>query len=286
MTTIADGLMVPEIWSKLILRNFDDYGVMADCVNTDHEGEIRYAGDTVRIPQLGDVTINTHDDDTPIVYQNINGVEQVLQIDQQDDWGFRITSIEQKQSNIKDLQEKYAARARVALINKKDTFLHSLGFAGVDSANQIGTKAATKDTIYDICLDMYQALADSNAIGADGKADGGKRPWLIVTPAIMKLIKASPEMTHATEKGDSVIRKGTVLSYAGFDVKQTTLVKNDGGFKILAGTKEAITYANQLMDTQTVKDKDYHAIFVSGLNVYGAKVVQPKALASANLTVA
>ena len=145
MTTIAEGFLVPEVWSKLILRNFDDYGVMADCVNTKYEGEIKYSGDTVHIPQLGDITINAHDEDEPIKYQSIDGNELILKVDQEDDWGFRITKKEQKQSNIKDLQEQYAGRARTALVNKKDVFLHTLGFSGVHANNQIGTKAATAE---------------------------------------------------------------------------------------------------------------------------------------------
>lgn len=285
-TTIAEGLMVPEIWSKLILKNFDDYGVMAECINRDYEGEIKYAGDTVRITQLGDITVNTHDDTTPIVYQDVDGTEQVLSIDQKKNWAFVIKDIEQKQANVKDLQTKYSNRARVAITNAKDTFLHTLGFAGVDADNQIGTVAITADNIYEICLDLYQALADSNAINSDGKAEDGKRPFLIVPPAVSKIMKASDYVTHATAKGDETVRKGALFEFAGFDIKQTTLVKNDGGFKILAGTKEAITYADQILKTRAMEDKDYFGIFVSGLYVYGAKVVQPKALASATFTIA
>lgn len=284
--TIKEGLMVPEVWSKLIMRNLDDYGVMADCVNKDHEGEIRYAGDTVRITQLGNVTINTHDDDTAISYEKIKGTEQVLNIDQEKEWGFKISTKDMKQSNVKDLQDRYSKRAKIAITNTKDSALHALGFAGVDAANQVGTVAATKDNIYDTCLDLYQALSDSNAINAAGRGEDGKRPWLVVPPAIVKLMKASPEMTHATSKGDDVIRTGSILQYAGFDVKQSTLIKNDSGFKILCGTTEAITYADQILETKVETSKDYFGIFVAGLYVYGYKVVEGKALASATLTIA
>ena len=289
-TNIADGLMVNEVWSKLIQRNLDDYGVMADCVNRKYEGEIKFSGDTVRIPTLGNITVRTHSDATAITYDTPSGSEQTLLIDQQKEWGFKISKIEMKQANIKELQSRYVERAKVALANNTDTALHALGFAGVDSNNQIGTVAVTKANIYDVCLDLYQALADSNAINASGKGDDGKRPWLVVPPAIVKLMKASDEMTHSTAAADEVIRKGTILQYAGFDVKQSTLVKGTAGsgttsFNILAGTTEAITYARQIIDTEVFKDKDYHGIFVSGLDVYGHKVIQPKALASATLTV-
>ena len=283
--TIAEGLMVPEKWSKLILRNFDDYGVMAECVDKNYQGEIKDSGDTVHITQLGNVKINTHNDDTPIVYEKLKGNDTVLLIDQENDWGFTISTKEMRQANIKDLQTKYSARARIAMVNHKDAYLHNLGYTGVYADNQLGDQALSKDTIYDICLDMYQALADSNAIDANGKAEDGKNPFLIVPPAVVKVMKQVPDVIHATAKDDETLRKGSLFNFAGFDIKQTTLVKNDGGFKVLAGTKEAITYADQIIDTRALEDKDYFGIFVSGLYVYGEKVVQPKAVSSVNLTV-
>lgn len=285
-TNVASGLMVPEIWSKLILRNFDDYGVMADCVNRDHEGEIRYAGDTVRIAKLGDITVNTHSDNTAITYQVPTGEELVLKVDQQKNWGFRITTIEQKQANVKDLQEKYSARARYAITKTKDAYLQTLGLAGVDSGNQLGAETVTKENIYDLCLELFQKLADSNAINDDGKAEDGKRPFLILPPALVRVIKASPEAKNATSMGDETIRKGTIMQFAGFDIKQSTMLKaSEGAYSVLAGTKEGITYADQILETRAMEDKDYFGVFVSGLYVYGAKVVQPKALASAVITI-
>lgn len=283
--TIAQGLMVPEIWSKLILRNFDDYGVMPDCVNKNYEGEIRNGGDTVHITQLGDITINTHDEATPIKYQKVDGKESVLLIDQENDWGFTISTKEMRQANVKDLQGKYSERAKTAIVNHKDKYIFNLGYTGVASGNQLGTVAANADNIYDTCLDLFQALADSNAINSDGLAEDGKRPFLVVPPAVVKLMKKAPEAIHATVEGDKTVRKGALFNFAGFDIKQTTLVKNEEGYKILAGTKEAITYADQIIDTRALEDKDYFGIFVSGLYVYGAKVIQPTALASANLTI-
>lgn len=279
-------LTKPEIWSKLILRNLDDVGVMTECINRDYEGEIKYAGDTVHITQLGDVTVNTHDDDTPINYQTVNGEQQTLEIDQQKNWAFVIKTIEAKQSDIKNLQERFSARARKAIADTKDKFLHTTGFAGVDAGNQLGAETVTKNNIYDLCISLYEKLAASNAIDSNGKAEDGKRPFLILPPALVSVVKLSEQATHSTTLGDETIRKGAIMQYAGFDIKQSTLIKaTSGAYNILAGTKEGITYADQIIETRALEDKDYFGIFVSGLYVYGAKVVQPKALASAVVTI-
>lgn len=283
-------LTKPEIWSKLILRNLDDEGVMADCVNKRYEGEIKYAGDTVHIAQLGNVTINTHDDDRPIVYEKIQGNNQALQIDQQKNWGFNISTIEARQSNIKDLQTRYSGRARYAITNTKDGFLHNLGFTGVAAGNQLGAKTVTKNNIYDFCVALFEKLAAANAINAAGKAEDGKRPWLILPPQLISVVKLSDQATHATSLGDDTVRKGTIMQFAGFDIKQSTAVKGATAagvtsYKILAGTNEGITYADQIIETRAMEDKDFFGIFVSGLYVYGAKVVQPTALTSATVTI-
>lgn len=279
-------LTKPEIWSKRLLENLDDYGVMADCVNRDWEGEIKYAGDTVRITQPGNITLNTHDDDTPIKYETPKGNQLVLTIDQQKDWGFKISTIEQRQSNVKDIQTKYTSRARIAVVNAKDGFMHTTGFAGVDPTNQLGEQTVTKENIYDLCLDLFEKLSDSNAIDSNGKGSDEKRPFLILPPALVKIIKKSEEAKNATTLGDETIRKGTILQYAGFDIKQSTLIKPaTGKYNILAGTKEGITFADQIIETKVETSKDYFGLFVAGLYVYGAKVVQPKALASAVVTV-
>ena len=279
-------LTKPEIWSKLILRNLDDVGVMADCVNKDYQGEIKYAGDTVHIAKLGDVTINTHDDTQPITYQSVDGEAQVLKIDQQKNFGFVIKTIEARQSNIKDLQTKYSGRARFGITQVKDGYLHTLGFAGVDAGNQLGAITVTKNNIYDYLVTLFEKLANTNAINANGRAEDGKRPWLILPPQLISVVKLSDQATHATTAGDDVIRKGAIMQFAGFDIKQSTMLKaSNGAFKILAGTKEGITYADQIVETRAMEDKDYFGTFVSGLYVYGAKVVEPKALASATVTI-
>lgn len=284
-TTVKEGLFRPELWSKLLLRDIMDYGVMADCVNRDWEGEIKNQGDTVHIQAIGDVTVNTHDDETAIQYQELDGETLVLKIDQAKNFAFIVKDIEKVQANIEYMQ-KYTNKAKKQVVNVKDAFLHTLGMAGAYADNQMGTTAITPETIYGVCVDMFTKLSRANAIGNDGLGEDGKRPFLILPPEILAVVRKSDEAKHATTLGDQVIRKGTIMQYAGFDIKQSTNVKNSEGFGILAGTTEGITYAEQITKVESLKDKDYFGDYVRGLYVYGAKVVQPKCLATATFTLA
>ena len=53
----------------------------------------------------------------------------------------------------------------------------------------------------------------------------------------------------------------------------------DGLYYVLAGTNEAITFASQLAKVESLRDKDSFSDLIRGLYLYGAKTVQPKALA-------
>lgn len=281
----SEGLFKPELWSKLLLRVIMDYGVMFDCVNRNWEGEIKNQGDTVHIQAIGDINVSTYSDSTPITYQDPDGDSLTLLIDQQKYFAFKVNDIDKVQSNV-ELMTKYTNKSKKSIVNVKDAYLHSLGMAGAAAANQAGTTAITPETIYGLLTDMFTLLSRSNALDKQGLGEDGKRPFLILPPEVIAVIKKSEEAKNATTLGDQTIRKGAIMQYAGFDIKQATTVKNSSGFAILAGTAEGITYADQITKIESLRDKDSFGDYVRGLYVYGAKVVEPKALATATFTIA
>lgn len=56
-----------------------------------------------------------------------------------------------------------------------------------------------------------------------------------------------------------------------------------GATHVLAGTKNALVYADQILYTETIRREEKFADAVRGLHVYGAKVVKPKELFTAAL---
>ena len=279
---MATNVFKPELWSKLLLRDIMNYGVMLDCVNRNYEGEIKNQGDTVHIQKIGDITINTHDESKAMTHQNIAGTTQVLKIDQAKDFMFLVSDIDKVQANV-ELMTKYTNKAKKNVVNVKDAYLHALGIAA--ATNDLGTKAVTAENIYGVLVDMFAELARANAIGADGKGEDGKRPYIVLPPEVVAVIKKSPEASHATTLGDDTVRKGAIMQYAGFDIKQSTNVGADGTFNILAGTTEGITYAEQITKVESLKDKDYFGDFVRGLYLYGGLAAQPECLVKAVFTV-
>lgn len=282
-------VFVPEYWSKKLGPKLHDCGVMSKCVNRNYEGEIKQAGDKVNIQFIGDITANTYGTSN-IAYQTLAASSKQLEIDQKKYFAFAVDDIAKVQANV-ELTNKYIAEAKKSIELVKDTFLLSKR-ADVDSGNVIAASTPTKSTIYDLFVDLRTKLRNTNAINQAGKAANGKRPWVVVNPAIEKLIILSDEFrARSTQATDKIIREGAVFEFAGFDVLSATNLKSTTAnsttsVEILAGVDEAITYADQITKIECIRDKDKFQDLVRGLYVYGAKTVNGKLLAKATINLA
>jgi hypothetical protein len=282
---IKDGIFTPEVMSKKMLRNLDANSVWKGLVNKNWEGEIKEAGDTVIINQYGDIAVKDYVIGTPIEYEHPEGENLLLKVDQQKYFAFFIDKISRVQAN-PELINGYFDRAKVAINLAKDTYVSTLAFAGIDAGNIINETGLTKDTVYGYFTRLMGALRWANALQNNGTGFDGKRPYAVVDPDVYGIMLAAPENTKATVEGDKTTRDGTVLKFAGFDIKISTNADKEAK-KVIVGTTDAVTLADQITETQTVRDKDaIGGAYCSGLYVYGAKVVQPKALAGGTVTIA
>lgn len=282
---IKDGIFTPEVMSKKMLRNLDANSVWKGLVNHNWEGEIKEAGDTVIINQYGDIAVKDYVIGTAIEYEHPEGDNLILKVDQQKYFAFFIDKISRVQAK-PELINGYFDRAKVAINLEKDTYLSTLAFAGIDAGNIKNTTGLTKDTVYGYFTALMGKLRWANVLQSNGVGFDGKRPFAVVDPDVLGVILAAPENLKSTAEGDKTSREGTVIRFAGFDIKVSTNANKEEK-KVIVGTTEAITLADQITETQTVRDKDaIGGAYCSGLYVYGAKVVQPKALAGGTVTIA
>ncbi|MBR5012329.1 MAG: hypothetical protein IKY15_00145 [Clostridia bacterium] len=268
-----------------MLRNLDANSVWKGLVNHNWEGEIKEAGDTVIINQYGDIAVKDYVIGTAIEYEHPEGENLILKVDQQKYFAFFIDKISRVQAK-PELINGYFDRAKVAINLEKDTYLSTLAFAGIDAGNIENTTGLNKDSVYGYFTALMGKLRWANVIQSNGVGFDGKRPFAVVDPDVLGVILAAPENLKSTAEGDKTSREGTVVKFAGFDIKVSTNADKEAK-KVIVGTTEAITLADQITETQTVRDKDaIGGAYCSGLYVYGAKVVQPKALAGGTVTIA
>jgi hypothetical protein len=127
------------------------YG-QADVCNRDYEGEIRAAGNTVKIGSVGEVTIDDYTKDTDITDpETLTDSEQSLVIDQAKYFNFYVDSIDraQQNANVLDTAMRHSAWG---LREKADAYIAGLMEAAVPAGNKICSIATpevpTKDDAY------------------------------------------------------------------------------------------------------------------------------------------
>lgn len=286
--------IIPEVWSASLNKKLDKSGVGMKIVNKIYEKDIKNYGDTVHIGELGDVNIIDYEEgdlSTGMTLQKVSSTDQVLKLDQQKAFNFFLSDVTQAQAKIKDLQKKFEKRAKIAVDTVKDTFI--LGaFADIPAANKLADVTLTKDNAYDTFVELAKILKNNNAIQADldeiskdNQADGSL-PWVVINPDVEAILLKSPEFIHATEKGDKVLRKGSIGSIAGLDVLvSTNLPTTSYKVNVMAGINDAIAFAGNISKVEVIRNDMFFGDNVRGLYVYGKKVVLPNALAGVVMTV-
>lgn len=271
---------IPTVWAARLLSALEKalvYG-QANVCNRDYEGEVRSAGNTVKIASVGEVTVGDYVKDTDIGDpETLTDEAQTLNIDQQKYFHFYVDSVDRAQQNVNVLDEAMR-RSAWELRDVADGYLASLMDAAVPAGNKIGTVAApevpTKDDAYEYLVDL-SVLLDEADVPIDGR--------FCVVPAWFHglLLKDDRFINAGTMRSDRVLANGAVGEAAGFSILKSNNVPNTAGekFKIIAGHYIATSYVEQVLDVQTYRPEQRFGDAVKGLHVYGAKVVRPSALA-------
>ena len=181
-----------------------------------------------------------------------------------------------------DIMEAHLANAKRAIEEVQDSYLLAM-HTNVTQSNTVGSEdnpvTLDKSTIYKYFVELSLALKNSNAVYA------GVKPWVVINPNIEAYLLQSPEFISAHNVADKTLREGSIGRIAGMDVLvSTNLTEVDDKYYVLAGTNDAITFASQLAKIESLRDKDSFSDLVRGLYLYGAKTVQPKALAKMIVT--
>lgn len=273
--TTTYSTFIPEIWSKKLNQMLEKNCVMMQCVNKNWEGEISQQGDTVKIITPADVTVSTLTSDN-ITYTSLAPKSQDLVIDQKKFFAFKIDDVAKVQSNM-DIMEAHLVNAKKAIEEVQDSYLLAM-HTDVTESNTVGSESLPitldKSTIYEHFVKLSLALKNSDAVHT------GVRPWVVINPNIESYLLQSPEFIKAYNVADETLRDGAIGRIAGMDVLvSTNLTDIDNKYYVLAGTNDAITFASQLAKIESLRDKDSFSDLVRGLYLYGAKTVQPKALA-------
>lgn len=276
---------IPEIWSASLLQNLRDnlvYG-SSPIINRNYEGDIARAGDTVHITSFADPEVRAYTKNGSITWDLLTDATQALLVDQSNYFAFKVDDIDKRQA-LPGFIDETTRGASYNLSSEADGYLSGLMAAGVDAGNQIGaaTVGAVQGDAYDLLVEYRTLLTRANT-PAQGR-------WVVVPPEVYAALLKDDRFIRADAAGTTDgLRNGFVGRAAGFDIFEANTVPFDstaGAYTVLAGHSMATTYAEQIASVESVRLQDTFGDGVKGLHLFGAKVVRPTLLASAEVTAA
>ena len=287
---MATDHFIPQVWSAKILEALDKELVYAELFNTDYEGEITEAGDTVHIAQVGDVTIKDFDCDTDIASPDDVKVEDLtLDIDQSKYFNISVCDVNEVQSKI-SLLDTATQRAGYGFADVCDKYLGSLLATSGTVKDGLGAKdapiAITAGNAYETLVKMKTALDKANLPKQERK--------VVVPPEFEGFMLLDPRFVAVpVDASQDRLTEGTVYRAAGFEIRTSNNVPSeaDGGsdgattvYSIVGSSPIQGTFAQQILKTEAYRPEKRFADAVKGLHVYGAKVLRPQAVAVATVS--
>lgn len=272
-----------EVMSALVVDKMRKLQVAGDVVNRNYSGVITGAGDSVKIPSVGDITVSDHTKNSTITYSPVDSSSQVLNIDQAKKFAVAVDSVDEVQA-IMNLVPVLVDKGAYELSDAADIYLlqttmeNGAQVTGGSSKRALGTAATpivvSADTTVNY-LSRLQLRLDEENVPTEGR--------FCVCPSWFHSYLTQEKIleTAGSVNADDQFSNGKVGRAFGFDIRVSNNVKNakTTASRIFAGHVMSTTFAEQLIEL-TVKDLETQfGTGVRGLYVYGAKVIQGKALA-------
>lgn len=282
------GKLIPQLWSRKLLERFYDATVLNAISNTDYEGEIKNYGDTVIINKIPDITISNYRMGDNLNVQRPPADTASLLIDQGKYWSFIMDDVADVQSLI-NMIPKWAENAseQMKIVVDTETLAYLVGkaaatnrgaTAGRISANiNLGIAATPvqldKTNVIDYIVDLGTVLDETNTPETMRK--------LVIPTWMAGLIKKS-ELKDASLSGDSVsiARNGRLGTIDRFELYVSNLLPKTGAnHYVFAMHPKALTFATQLVKTESLRAESTFGDIMRGLMVYGRSVLHPELMA-------
>ncbi len=275
---------VSQRWAAELLPNLDNAHVYKKCTNQDYEGEIKAAGDSVRILMVGDLSESAYvKNSSSITYEVPDSADLSLVANLIRTISYKIDDVDKVQAK-GNYRQRLIQRMAYRFANTVDVYLASTVMSGaVASDNQldsggtrvIGTGAGDADA-YETIVDLAVKLDEANVPG-DSR-------FCVVPPWFHGMLKKDPRFSSfGTDANRRSIRGDPIGEVETLTLYKSNNVPLSGSlYTILAGSTIATCFAEQLPTGQpeAIRLETAIADGLRCLYIYGAKVTLPDALAS------
>ena len=268
---------IPELWSSRLIDHLDKQHVLVNRCNRYYEGEITQYGDTVKIGQIGNITIGDYKPNaTEVEPEVLAATQTLLLIDKAKYFAFKIDDVDQAQTKPK-LMDEAMQRASYGLSDAVDSALAGLY---AQAGNSITTQSSTVNSDYVLeAIGACQQTLDEENVPAEGR-------WMVIPPWFHTKISIARILnTDGSVDANKTWETGYVGRVMGFDLYVSNNITTTGTApvytsKVLAGHPRAISFAEQIVSVEAFRQEKAFSDAVKGLHVYGYKVIDPNALVS------
>ena len=287
---MSTSKFIPTIWSARILAALEKQLVYTNFFNRDYEGEIRDAGDTVKIGLVGAPTVKKYTKGSEIAApDDVTVTDATLTIDQADYFNIAVDDVDAAQSKI-NLLESASSQTGYAFGDVTDQYLAGLLVAG--TGGTIGTKSSPKSITDAKPEDAYNLLVDLK-VALDRQNCPTMGRICVVPPEFEGfMLKDSRFVAKSTSESNQRLTDGTIYKCAGFEIHVSNNAPHDdkGGsgsttvYDVIAGCDQSGTYAEQILNTEAYRPEKSFKDAVKGLHVYGAKVLRSACVYNAKVS--
>jgi hypothetical protein len=239
-------------------------------MNTDYEGEIKNAGDQVKINSFNDTDASTYSGS--VTYTELDDSSRFLIVDQKKYIAKKIDDIDEVQMKPKAMGKLAKLYAQGFLRATEDFISGKYLEAGITSGSTSSPTSITTANVISqigaIAVDM-----DENDVPDDGRV-AIVPPWLAQKMALAGIIRD-------TDNSD-ILSAGYIGEFQGFQVYKSNRISHSGTTwyaPMFFRRNDTIAFAEQINMVEALRLEDSFTDAVRQLMVYGAKVLRPESLA-------
>lgn len=283
------GSYIPRLYASKLLIAFYAATVFGAIATTEHEQQLQKFGDTLRIRSLPEIESKDYVKGQDLDIQTPEGGYIDLEINKGKYWAMAINMLDKKQIDV-DYVTKWSEHASNKQKIAIDADILADIYGDVHASNKGSSAGAisgdinlgvsgtpltlTKDNIIDKTVECGVVLDEQN-VPDDGR-------WMLYPAWACGMLKSS-DLKDASMTGDgkSTLRNGRIGMIDRFEIYQTNQLEKtsaDSATNAMFGQKEALAFASQMTNTETLKNPNDFGDIIRSLQAYGYKVIKPEAM--------
>lgn len=268
---------VPQVWAEAINRELEKALVYKEDCNTQYEGNVSKAGDTVHILGVGQPSITTTTGDSHVTLSGAEDVEDtsvIMKVNQLSYFNYKVDDVDKRQA-VGGLMDALSKEATYACADTMDAYIANMSKAqGAVKKDSSATSITTSNILNYIDAGL-EVLYGKNVRSNDD---------IVITVPPWFYTKFKEAYIKLDTNNSEMLKNGKVAMYGNVTVKMTNNVAVDTNSNSLIQlkTKRAIAFANPMTHTEAYRPENGFSDAVKGFVLYDAKIVRPKEMVILN----